>query len=275
MSSLSKAAAASPQVSRWAILLARLGLVARGVVYLTIGGLAFLAAFSTGGQTTDREGAVQKIGEQPFGDLLLWVLALGILGYILWRWAQAAFDLEREGDDGKGLFKRAGYFASGAAYAGLLVVTIKTATGTATPGGDQSTEDWTATLLEQPFGRWLVAGVALIILGVAVMQFMQAAKCGFAQHLRGGNLTAEQERWAVQAGRFGHAARGVAFLLIAWFMAQAALQSQAEEAGGMAQALATLARQPYGMWLLGAVGAGLALFGIYSFIEAKYRQIRA
>ena len=255
--------------------MARIGLIARGVVYLTIGGLAFLAAFGTGGQTTDREGAVQKIGQQPFGTTLLWLLAAGVLGYILWRWAQAIFDLEREGDDGKGLLKRTGYFASGVVYAGLLVVTVKTAMGAATKSGDQSTEDWTAKLLEQPFGRWLVGAVALIILGVAIYQFIQAGRCGFARHLRGGELTPEQERWAVRAGRFGHAARGVAFLLIGWFMSQAALESQASEAGGMAQALSTLAQQPYGMWLLGAVGAGLALFGVYSFIEAKYRQIRS
>jgi hypothetical protein len=274
MSTFSTAAASSPQISYWAIILARLGLVARGIIYITIGGLAFLAAFTTGGQTTDKEGAMQKIGEQPFGHQLLWLLALGILGYILWRWAQAIFDLEREGDEGKGLLTRTGYFASGVAYSGLLVATMKTAMGSATKSGEQSTQDWTATLLEQPFGRWLAGAVALIIFGVAVVQFVQAARCDFARFLRGGELTAEQERWAIQIGRLGHAARGVAFLLIGWFMAQAALQSQASEAGGMAQALATLARQPYGVWLLGAVGAGLAFFGVYSLVEARYRQIR-
>ena len=89
---------ASPEFNRWAIRLARLGLVACGTVYLVIGGLAFFAAFGLGrgGQTTDSSGAVQQISRQPFGDSLLWVLALGIIGYILWRWAQAIFDLERE-----------------------------------------------------------------------------------------------------------------------------------------------------------------------------------
>jgi hypothetical protein len=273
-SSSSIGAAASNHVSRWGILLARLGLVARGVVYLTIGALAFLAAFTTRGQTTDREGAVQQIGRQPFGDFLLWALAVGILGYILWRWAQAFFDFEREGSHGKALLKRLGYFASGAAYGGLLVATIKTATGLATKGGDRTTQDWTATLLQQPFGRWIVGLVAAIIVGIAVFQFIEAIRCLFARHIRGGELTAEQERWAIRAGRAGHAARGIAFLLIGWFMAQAALEERAAEAGGMAQALETLARQSHGTLLLGAVGAGLALFGIYSFVEARYRQIR-
>ena len=123
-------------------------------------------------------------------------------------------------------------------------------------------------------GRWLVGAVALIIFGVAVYQFIEAATCKFARHLRGGELSPEQEQWAIRMGRFGHAARGVAFLLIGWFMMQAAMQAQASEAGGMAKALATLAQQPYGTFLLGTTGAGLAMFGIYSFIEARYRQIR-
>jgi hypothetical protein len=71
----------------------------------------------------------------------------------------------------------------------------------------------------------------------------------------------------------GHAARGVAFSLISWFFLQAALQADSSAAGGLGQALNTLSRQPYGPWLLGAVGAGLALFGVYSLVEARYRRI--
>jgi hypothetical protein len=66
----------------------------------------------------------------------------------------------------------------------------------------------------------------------------------------------------------------VAFALVAWFFAQAAWQNDAGEAGGLAAALRTVAAQRSGSTLIVIVGAGLALFGAYSLIEARYRRIQ-
>jgi hypothetical protein len=162
---------------------------------------------------------------------------------------------------------------SACAYGALAFATGKLAMGEAMRSGESSTQDKTQWLMSQPFGRWLVAAVGVIIAGVALYQFHQALRCGFARRLRGGELTAAQQTWSVRAGRLGHAARGVAFALIAWFFLQAGLHSDASEAGGLAQALNTLSRQPYGPWLLATVGAGLGLFGVYSVVEARYRRI--
>jgi len=38
-------------------------------------------------------------------------------------------------------------------------------------------------------------------------------------------------------------------------------------------ALKVLSQQPYGKWLLGIVAAGLIAFGLYSFVEARYRRV--
>ena len=107
----------------------------------------------------------------------------------------------------------------------------------------------------------------------AIAQFARAITASFTKHLRGGELSHEQEEWARRAGRAGFAARGVAFALIAWFFLQAARQHDAGEAGGLRAALQTLAAQPSGSTLLAIVGGGLALFGAYSLVEARYRRI--
>jgi hypothetical protein len=256
-----------------------MGLAARGFVYAMVGFLALKTAFGLGGKPTDKQGAVREIERLPFGRVVLWVVGIGLLGYILWRLAQAVLDLDHRGRDAKGLWKRAAAMGSGLAYAGLSTAALALAAqqpkwrvGSGT-GGDASARDWTAWLMAQPFGRWLVGAAAAVVGGIAVYQFFQAITAKFTKHLRGGGLTKAQEEWSRRAGRMGHAARGVAFGLIAWFLFKAALESNASEAGGLAAAFRKLAEQPYGMWLLAAVGFGFVMFGAYSFVEARYRRI--
>jgi len=56
---------ASPWVGR----LARLGYVAKGVVYVAIGFLALREALGAGGKTADPGGAMASIGSQPLGGV--------------------------------------------------------------------------------------------------------------------------------------------------------------------------------------------------------------
>ena len=64
--------------------LARAGLVARGVVYGVIGVLALKLALGSGGKTTSQTGALQTIASEPFGEVLLVALAIGLGAYALW-----------------------------------------------------------------------------------------------------------------------------------------------------------------------------------------------
>ena len=89
--------------------------MARGLVYVIIGGFASLAAVGRGGGTTDQQGAVPVLLTQPFGRARLVIVALGLLGYALWRILMGIRDPEGHGNDGKALARRAGYVASGLA----------------------------------------------------------------------------------------------------------------------------------------------------------------
>jgi hypothetical protein len=262
------------EISAGAIWLGRFGLAARGAVYLMVGYLAVQAALgSASARATDQGGAVEAIGKLPWGDVLLWIIVAGLAGYVVWRLGQALFDLDHYGHDRKAIIKRIAALVSASTYSALAFATTKFALGSGMRSGESATQDKTEWLLAQPFGRWLVGAVGFIIFVVALLQFKQALKCGFARKLRGHELTAAQEKWSVRAGRLGYAARGVSFALISWFFLQAALHSSASEAGGLAQALNTLSRQPQGPWLLAAAGVGLGLFGVYSLVESRYRRI--
>ena len=271
----SAAAANSGGPATWFVALGRAGLAARGIVYLVVGALAAMAALGIGGgKVVDQQQALRTIGNSQFGEIALWLVGGGLAAYALWRFAQVLALGGSHDERSRKMGKRAIALISGIAYAGLASTALAQAAGrSSSRSGGSGQESGAALLLNQPFGRWLVAAVGVAVIGAALFQFRRAITASFAKNLRGDELSADQALWSRRAGRMGYAARGVAFALMGWFFLQAALQSDASEAGGLAVALRTVASQPHGQVLLAIVGAGLALFGVYSLIESRYRRI--
>ena len=140
-------------------------------------------------------------------------------------------------------------------------------------GGGGSPDDWTARLMAQPFGRWLVVIAGAVIVGAGLYQFYKAYKADFRDELNLGAMSGRVKTWTTRSGRLGYAARGVVFGVIGIFLVQAALQTDPDEARGLGGALNTLASQPFGPYLLGAVALGLVAYGIFMFVMARYRRI--
>lgn len=258
--------------SSWVERLARFGYAAKGVVYGIVGLLAAQAAFGAGGKTTDTQGALQAIVTQPFGKVLLGLVAIGLFGYVLWKFVQAVKDPENKGTDAKGILQRIGYAISGIIYTGLALSAVKIILGSG-GGNSNSTEDWTARLLSQPFGQWLVGTIGAFIIGLGFYQFYKAFTAKLRKELNLHDLSQTEQEWVKAICRFGIAARGVVFCVIGFFLIQAARQSDASQAQGLGEALQTLAQQPYGAWILGIVALGLVAYGIYMVMQARYRQI--
>jgi hypothetical protein len=266
-----RAALRNPWVER----LARLGYAARGVVYALVGILAIQTAFGArGNQRTDTRSALQMVAEQS--QALLWLLALGLFGYALWRVIEGVMDAAGKGSDPKGLAKRAAMVASGLIYGGLAMAAVRIASGSgggSGTSGSGGSQGWTAELMTKPFGRWLVAlaGIAVIVSGLAQIRNGWTEK--FRKHLKMQEMDANEQRLAVHTGKLGLIARGIVFLFSGWFLIQAARRFDPGEARGLAGALESLAQQPYGAWLLGFVALGLIAFGAYSLLLARYRRI--
>ena len=246
---------------------AQLGYGARGVIYLVIGGLALLAAFGeTGGQTTNSKGAVLKILEQPFGDAMMVVLIIGLLGYSSWRLIQCFKDTDGHGSSGKGLAVRSGLFISAATHILLAVWAARLLMGNgggSSAGGDNN-------LLTTAFGQLAlgIAGVGVVFTGFA--HIFKGLTARFERYM---TIPADKRSWARPVCQFGLAARGVVWLIIGWFLIKSAWMAKGREIEGMSEALQWLRDNSYGPWLLGIVAAGLFAFGIYSLLEAAYRRI--
>lgn len=259
----------------WLEYVARAGYAARGAVYVLIGVLALMAAFGNA-EAEGSRGALATLTDEPFGKVLLAIIGIGLLGYAFWRFCQAFLDPDHQGSDGKGLALRAGYVVSGLAHVLLAFYALGLAFGWALGGGSGSgsnsdgAEGWTAWLMSQPFGRWLVGIVGLIVLGVAVAQFVRAHREQFKKYLF---LPQHAWQWASPVSKAGLVARGVVFLIIGAMLLVAAYRSNPDEAVGLDGALQQLQQQSYGPWLLALVAIGLLAFSVYCFLEARYRKV--
>ncbi len=263
--------------SRWMTVFARLGYAAKGIVYLIIGWLAVQLAIGAGGKTTDQRGALQTIYEQPYGKFLLALVVIGLLGFAIWCILQAWFDTEGKGSDIKGIIGRIGYALTGVTYAilafGAFQLIAGMGTSSTTKSTTSSTQDLTAQLLKHSWGVAVVVILGLIVIGVACYMFAKAYTAKFQRRLLLTGLSVQLRRGVIFLGRFGYAALGVVFSIIGIFLVVAAVQQNPHEAKGLDAALRTLIQQPFGPVLLGIVALGLIAYGVYSFVEARYRQV--
>jgi hypothetical protein len=254
-------------------MMARLGYGARGIIYCLVGGLAVLAALGTGGQTGGSRSALQTLLSQPFGKVWLSAIGLGLLGFAAWRVVEALTDADHRGTEWKALGVRAAHLVSGAIYAVLAMFALNLALGSGGGGGeDQAAQGWTAWLLAQPFGRWLVGLIGAAVAAAGVGFIWKGWRGDVAAYLA---LPADTRRWAIPLGRLGVAARGVVFLLVGGFLVLAAWHSNSSEVRGLGGALQSLQAQPFGWVLLGIVAGGLFAFGIFGLVQARYRHLNA
>jgi uncharacterized protein DUF1206 len=252
--------------------LARAGLVARGVVYGIVGVLAVKVAFGSGGKTTDQQGALKTMAGQPFGKVLLVLLALGLAGYAIWRLVRAGIGHgpETGEDDAK---DRISGLVSGIAYSALCLTAVKILIGSSTSSSSSKTEKATGGVLGWPGGRYLAIVAGLVVIGVAADQAWKGIGEKFLEDTKTERMSRKTREGFVVLGIAGYVARAVVFALIGWFVIKAAIDYDPDKAVGLDQALAKLAGGSGGQAILGVVALGLLAFAAYSIVDSRYRRI--
>jgi hypothetical protein len=249
--------------------LARAGLVARGAVYFVIGLLALELALGIGGKATDQEGAMKAIAVQPFGKVLLVLLAVGLAGYALWRLIRAAVGHGAEQTDSAG--DRVAALASGIAYGLFCVLAVGILVGSG--GGSSSAKETTGGVLAWSGGTVLVAIAGLAFIGVAIYQAHKGIAKKFLEDVNTSEMSPSVRRGYTALGVFGLVARAVVFALVGYGLTKAAVDYNPKEAVGLDGALRQLVHSSLGPLLLGIIAAGLIGFSLYSVADARYRKV--
>jgi hypothetical protein len=251
--------------------LSRAGFVARSAIYAIIGVLAFKLAIGSGGKLANQHGALTTVANQPFGSLLLTLLAIGLGGYALWRLFRAALGRGPEGSDSG--FERLAALASGLAYGALCVLAVEILVGSGSSSSSTDPSSSAAGILGWPGGPLIVGAAGLVMIGVALYQAYKGITQKFLDDSKTEEMSPGTRKWIARLGTVGHLARAVVFGLIGVFLVKAAIDYDPKTAVGLDGALAKLANQPYGSVLLGIVAVGLIAFALYSLSDARYRKI--
>jgi hypothetical protein len=254
-------------------LLERLGYVVRGALYAVMGLLALRIVLSVaGGATTDLTGSLVVLVSNPSGKLVLIIVAVGLSAYSLWGFTRAIYDPLHRGSDASGYLARLGFVTSAVSYAAIVLFAIQLLAGSGATTND-GTKKTIASVLTHPAGGALTILIGLVVIGVAVGQFLEAYRATFARDLKGAEMSATARDIAVKLGRFGMFARGVIFLIIGWFVVQAGIHHDPAQTQGFSGAFVFLLAQPFGRILLGIVALGFVALGLHSFACARWIKL--
>ncbi|MBT0669023.1 DUF1206 domain-containing protein [Novosphingobium profundi] len=243
--------------------LARLGFVARGVVYALLGYLA-LSSPATDAVRSGQAGILGYIQDIPGGSALLFAAAAGLLGYALFRLCSAFLDIENHGTGAKGIAARAGHFFSALVHLALAWSALQFAIGSKQSAGD-NTHDMVAGVVAFQLGPVVLALAGIALITAALFQAREAVTLDFMKR-----VSSRAPSWSCWLGRAGYAARAIVYALIGWSLLRTAWSGDSREARSLGDAIMDLRElEPAHV----AVAIGLCLFGLFSLIIARYRII--
>jgi hypothetical protein len=257
---------ATVEARRHAHVAGLVGLVARGILYLLLAGLALhLVVGNRQGNDVDARGAMSDLAGEWYGTVLLLLLATGFAGFALW-YAFVALGGERAGRDTSDRLADGMRAVVYAVLAGLAVSFLLSAR----PEGDtdRKQQAWTATVLEWPGGRLLVVLTGVVVVGVGAYLVWRALS-GQPQDSRAILDAAPRETRTVHVlGALGNGARGAIVGLVGIFTIVAGLEHDASETAGLDGSLKRVLDEPFGKALVVVVALGLAAYAVYSIARA-------
>lgn len=251
--------------SRVFVFAARTGFAVSGVLHLLVGVIAIQLAVGKAGRA-DQSGALAELAGQPGGIFLLWIGFAACAALALWQVSEAVFGYGQL-KSGPKLGKKLAAVGQGLVFTAVAAAFAAFALGNGKSGG-QSTSDATAQLMKVPLGSTL-----LIVIGAAI------AIAGIVFGIRGAGTSFKKKlsmpaSGALRAlimvlGVVGYIAKGVALFLVGLLFIVATVQARPQESTGLDGALRAVREQPYGIYLLSLIGAGLICYGLYQMAKAR------
>lgn len=246
----------------------RVGLVAYGLVHLLIAYLAGQMALGNHEGSASGQGALSQLAQQPFGEILLWIIGVGFFALVVWQLIEAVLG-HRDDDGAKRVVTRLGSAGKAAVYAVLGISAITIAAGGGSSGGS-GTDSMTAKLMSLPAGPVLVFVVGLVVLAIAGGHVYQGFTEDFRDKMNIKGNTGTSGRVNVGVGKVGYVSKGVALGIVAGLFCYAAVTHDPQKSGGLDQALKTVLDQPFGAPLLVLIAIGLACYGLFCFAWARH-----
>src|SRR5665811_92073 len=251
---------------------ARVGLIAYGVVHLLISWLALQLAWGAAARkSADPSGALRTVADQPVGRILLWLVAVGLVALALWQASEAIWGYRNRDGAGR-LRKRVTSGAKAVIFAVLGASAASVALGSGS-SSSQSPRQTTSGVLAWPAGEVIVVVAGLIIIGVGVAGVVKGVKMSFREEIDTSSMSPVARMGVERLGQVGYIGKGVALGVVGGLLSYAALTFDRQKAPGLDGALQTILAQSFGRILLTAVSLGFVAFGLFAILQARYRRM--
>lgn len=244
-----------------------IGFISKGLIYLVIGVLSFLAAINMGGGSSGTNQALTFLKKQPFGQIMLLFLGTGLLCYSFWMFVQSIKDPENVGNDNKGKLRRFGLFTTGLVYTAIAFLAFY----------HLFTQSYKAdsTTRYLSFISPSVLSVLFICIGIilaiqAVVLIIGVFKGGMLDQF---NLEGKKySRHIRLVGKFGFYSRAFVVGIIAYFFLRAGIYTGNNDIKGIQDAFSFLDQSTFGKVLMAITAIGFISYGAFYVFLVRFRR---
>ena len=129
--------------------------------------------------------------------------------------------------------------------------------------------------MEASGGRWIIGLIGLALVGIAFHFAYKGISAEFRDELEPGGVGPLGQETIVRMGQIGWIGRAVMMLLIGWFLIQAAVNFNPDEARGLDGARREATSSTVGGLLAVIAAFGLIAYGLFCVVSAPRARLKS
>ena len=253
------------------------GCFATGIIYAAIGVIALLSFFRLKEGGADENSFFVLLNSFVLGKIVNWVIILGAVCFIVWRFYEAFKDPNCIGSDAKAILLRGGAAFSSVADAFIVLSVLQALfAGDKAPvtGEPVQQQKMVADLLQSNWGHFIVMATGIIAMLTAGILVFYGLSKRFTEAINADHFTNRSRHILHAIAYAGYFARGVILGIIGFFLLKASIKKNSSYVVNTDKAFDFIGDHVGHIWFI-LVALGTICYGIYMFVLGLHYDISA
>ncbi len=248
-----------------------------GVIYTAVGVIAILSFLKLKKGGADESSFLVLLDGFFLGRLLNWIIILGALCFIAWRFYEAIRDPYKVGHNKKGILLRTGAVFSSLADAFIALSALQAlfnrqkAPVTGEPVQQRAIVE---NLLAADGGQAVVTAIGIILMATAVVLALYGLSRRFTETIDADKFSRSAKAWVHGIAYAGYLSRGIILGITGFFVMKAGIKNESRYLVNTDKAFDFIGDH-VGHTFFILVAVGTICYGIYMFILGLHYDINA